>query len=306
MNNQEDLIKNIENWIALSSSNLEACKVVYKNENYPEASNLFQQSVEKSTKAMGLFTGSIKETNLDKEIKHETIKIFERDLNGFMVVNKNLIKTFQKKPELRSLKLFESINPNELQEELIDSVKLLEKLKDERNSIGKTSKEIERYINKINKFTKLEEKISEGKFKLEVTDKKFEQAKKDIYDSMLELFKVLGKQDSEEAEKFKKDFAELTKEKFVAYFREYLQYLISCLSIYMTNLYLTILTLRHTNSPRYIIAGKNPLEIYSKKFPFVRRLPLLIKIQEDNLLKIEKLLKNYSENLEKNKNATPN
>jgi len=94
----------------IAKSDLEASRVLYENQLYPQAIFYFQQSVEKANKSLALVTKQVTEKELYRNIGHEAIKIHEkaikRQKDKYEQFNDHL-KLF---PELREVGFIENFN----------------------------------------------------------------------------------------------------------------------------------------------------------------------------------------------------
>ncbi|MDH3353452.1 MAG: HEPN domain-containing protein [Nanoarchaeota archaeon] len=293
-------MKFILEWIETSESNLDSSKLLYKNKKFPESIFFLQQSIEKLTKASGLFMGAIKEKDLSNEIGHDLIKIYEKNLRKFSAKNNSFLKAMKKHPELKEIKILNEIDRNELKDSLDDLSLALIEIRKNKNDIGKTSRNLGSYLSKIDKLFSNEAEALKEINNFRLTEKQFARSKKEmirLFEDIEKVQKLKGKEYKEtsntEIEKLNKDFFE----KIV---KAYFPYVLTSLTIYMINLYLSIIILPHSvNRVRYP-EGRGLDKIYNDRTPIVKNFNRIHEFQIKNLEKTKKFIINY-EKMEKKK-----
>ncbi len=277
----------------IAKMDLQASRVLYEKELYPQAIFYFQQSVEKACKAFALLTNQVTEKELPREVGHETIKIFEMAAKHQVVRFKQLEENLNKLPELKTLTILKDFDARKNLNEFERSLSEIEEIKEDRDDlIYISSREIRLILKKI-KFTNKDlEKGKRNLYKFKISERTWNKQKVEI----LEFCKVLLKHDIKQFEEIKSSFDKVyTKLWMEKSIKDLLETITIALPISVSLYYLAIITLPHSITTRYPLKGLTPLEIYTEKLPLVKMLPTLLDIQNDALKEMETLNKNFKD-----------
>ncbi len=277
----------------IAKMDLQASRVLYEKELYPQAIFYFQQSVEKACKAFALLTNQVTEKELPREVGHETIRIFEMATKHQVIRFKQLEENLNKLPELKTLAILKDFDIKKNLNEFERSLSEIEEIKDDREDLIHISSRDIRLILKEIKFTNKDlEKGKRSLSKFKISERTWNKQKVEI----LEFCKVLLKNDSTQFEEIKSSFdkaeTKLLVEKSI---KDLLEPLTIALLISVSLYYLAIITLPHSIIARYPLNGLTPVEIYTKELPVVKMLPKLLEIQDSVLKELETLNKNFED-----------
>jgi len=291
-------IKICKKWLSIAKSDFEATKNLYGHKNYPQAVFSLQQSVEKTIKAYGIFMG-IKEGDLKNKFSHDTLKIYEHHLNGFLEKSKSFSDALKTHPELKSIPMLNELDCDNLIVELNDAKDEFKDIKSNAEEITRTTRKVESYINRANKLFKNEQDSIKKLFEIKLSEMQFNKIKKFMHTNINQISK-LKKEELPEL----KEIDKLTPEYFERLFRETFSYLVKALSVYVALLYLNLIVYNKISSTRYP-ENKTPQQVYNLNSPIIKKFKCIQKIHQKCLINIDYIL-NEQEKLTKkyqNKNA---
>jgi len=297
----EEIIKYIEDLLDVSNSNLDSSLILFDKKKYPESLFLLQQSIEKSTKAMGLFFGGIKKKHLEKKVGHDLLKIYEYSLKKLICKNNKFLKIMSKNPQLRKVDLLKTVDRNKLNIELESLLNQLNIIRKEKDRIGTTSRDLDRYLSKIIKFFKEKEKALQELQNLTITDRQFQQARKKMISSLLQLKNISKKIYSEEYEKTISSIEKLDKQFVINKVKETFSYIIPPFTIYIISLYLSIIIFPHSVSKTRYPDFKNPNKFYTLSKPILKKFSRIAKLQKKCIKEIYLIIQNYKKMMLKEK-----
>ncbi|MBM3233600.1 HEPN domain-containing protein [Candidatus Pacearchaeota archaeon] len=303
--NQQQLKENAEQikickkWLGTAKSDFEAAKNLYEHENYPQSVFSLQQSIEKTIKAYGIFMG-VKESDLKNKFRHDTLKIYEHHLTGFLEKSKSFSETLKAHPELKSIPMLNELDYDDLAIEMSDAKDEFQNIKSSAEDMTKTTRKIESCINKAIKLFENEKISIKGLSKIKLSDRQFNEIKRFMFENLNEISK-LKKQELPEL----KEIEKLTPSYFQRLFSETFSYLIRALSVYSALLYLNLIVYNKVSSTRYP-ENKTPQQIYNINSPIIKRFRDIQKIHQDCFLKIEDILNEQEKLTKKYQNETTN
>lgn len=279
-------------FLDIAKMDLQASKVLYENGLYPQAIFYFQQSVEKTTKAFALITGQkMTEKEFINDIRHDAINIYDKSIchqkKEYEQLKENLIKL----PELKTISVFKNLNIDKNIRQLDISLLEINKIKKEKKElIYISSWEICSILKEIASVNKEFEKYKQYFSKFKITERAWNKTKKE----MLELYNIFSKYDPVQFEEVKNNLESsdmrLAMEKYIKNLIEPMNIIPISISLY----YLAIITLPHASTTRYPLNDSNPVKVYTKNLPIVKKLPKLIEVQDDVLNELNLLNKKLS------------
>lgn len=266
--------------LKIAGMDLQASRLLYDDELYPQSVFYFQQSVEKANKSFALISNQATEKELPGNIGHKAIKIYENALIQQKHKYERFNETLNSFPEIKTINLLKNFNiKEELSQfdQLLSDIGRITKEKNELHFIS--SWEIHKILREtyhINKNLKKEKrKVS----KIKITEEEWNKIKNNI----LELYDSLSKYNPIKVEEEKKNLEKIDLKQLETSIKNYLLLIYSSISI-ATSLYnLSIVTLPHSVITRYPKNDFTPVAIYTKKFPIVKKLPELSKVQNNAL-----------------------
>ncbi len=281
-------------FLDIAKIDLEASKVLYEKELYPQAVFYLQQSVEKATKAFILITGKkVTEKEFVRDIGHEAINIFEIYIRNQKNEYEQLKANLNKLPELKETKIFKNFNLEKNIRQLDKHLSAIKKVKkDKMDLIYISSWDIRSILKEIKSANEELEKSKKKISNFKITDRVWNKMKTE----MLELYDSLSKYNPLQIEEAKNNLQsndmKLLVERYIKSLIEPMSIIPLSISLY----YLAIVTLPHAIIARYPKNGLTPVNIYTKKLPVVRMLPELINVQL-YVLKELKILNNKFEEI---------
>lgn len=277
----------LQELIKIAETDLKSAVILYNNSLYPQAVFSFQQSVEKATKGFGIFLEMIEPKDLKKNVRHESIIVFE--------------KMFQEiKSNCEALESDGTLKYSDNQN--LDSwLSMMERMKKSKDGlISLPAKKIESYIELIEKKRKKAIKVKRSKDRKQNKDEKeksiLKQAKVEVINKFVQNNPELFKKIREAAIILEREIEKMNREwgnkilEIVQGMRVIDDYLINFDRVFLPLLYLCVLTLPHSVITRYPQNDKSPREIYTRKLPLVKMLPKLIKIQNKVIKAMDRLV----------------
>lgn len=249
------------NLIEIAKKDLKASEILYKRGLYSQSYYHFQQASEKANKAFGLFHELITEDELLK-LQHNQLKIYRKAIVNREVEAKEMVGFFDKNPEVADHAFFKNKPVKEYHTLLGDGLKFLDSTKN--IDLLNISQEDLNYL-----LSSLQELNS---FKPSQSNK----SKKITLDELAKYDDLIKKHGNETKQKEMEGFSELNKEdqdelfkSILLFSKNYIQSLYINLTLYVS----AVITIRHSNSTRYIVDGRNPLDFYVKKNPIIKYQP---------------------------------
>ncbi|MCX9025681.1 MAG: HEPN domain-containing protein [Candidatus Methanoperedens sp.] len=277
----------------IAELDLQAAKVLHENELYPQSIFYFQQSVEKANKAFALMTKLVTEDQLLRDIRHEPIRIYEK----VIIKQKNKFEQFEGHlriiPGFKEINILKNIDVNNYLKQFDIFLSDIEEIKQDRNDlINMSFTDIRRILREIEFNRKNSEKQMRRISKIRVTERDWNKQKT----NMIELYNVFSKYNPVQVEKEKKNLDNINIEQIEEYIKRYFEFIYFVTFISTPLYYLSIITLPHSTVTRYPQNDLTPVNIYTKKLPIVKKLPVLSEIQ-GRALKELKILNKRIEDL---------
>ncbi|MCK5476364.1 MAG: HEPN domain-containing protein [Candidatus Aenigmarchaeota archaeon] len=270
-------IKREEELLGVAERDLKATKVLYEKKLYPQAIFYFQQSVEKANKSFGLMLNIISEKDLLK-ISHNPTKIHVKDLCEQKKENREFNKTLENYPKLKKIKLLKNNDSKMLETNLNKSIEFWKNSIKSKKAINFSYADLKNIIIEIKNMKKMKKVI--------VKKEDWINIKKDIN----ELFDVLSEYNADK-DKLESERRKLNNFDFKPTKITILEPFFEFISLYYTIIFLSAVTMHHSNCTRYPVDNKIPRKLYTKKLFIVKYLPDLIKLQYDSI----KGIKRYNE-----------
>lgn len=287
----------ITEFLAIAKMDLEASKVLYEKDLYPQAVFYFQQSVEKATKAFALITGQkISEKEFINDIGHHAINIFEKSIRDQKNRYEQLKANLNRLPELKETKIVKNFNLERNIRQLNRYLSNIKKIKkDKRDLIYISSWDIRRILKEIKEIESAKkefEKVRSNISNLKISERASNKMKKEL----IELYSSLSKYDSIRVEEAKNDLEkidlkQLAESSIKSFFEPIGFILFLSIALY----YLAIVTLPHSSLTRYPQNDLTPVNLYTKKLPIVKKLPELCEVQDNVLNELKLFTKKLEE-----------
>ncbi len=274
------MIKSSE-FLDIARMDLQASKVLYENGLYPQAIFYFQQTVEKTTKAFALITGQkITEREFINDIRHDAINIYDKSICHQKKEYEQLKENLNKLPELKTISIFKNFNIDKNIRQLEISLVEINKIKKEKKElIYISSWEIRRILKEIASINKEFEKSKQYFSKFKITDRDWNRMKKE----MSEIYNIFSKYDPVQFEETKNNLESSDMRLAVEKHIKSLIVPMNIIPIFISLYYLAIITLPHASTTRYPLNDLNPIKVYTKNLPIIKKLSELIEVQ-DNVL----------------------
>jgi len=276
----------------IAESDLEASRVLYENQLYPQAIFYFQQSVEKANKSLALVSKQVTEKELYRTIGHEAIKIHERAIkrqkDKYEQFNEHL-KLF---PELKEIGFLENFNNKREIRQFDFLLSYINEIKLDKNKVIHISSwDIRRLLKEMERGKNDIEKEMQSLSKFKMNDKTL----KEMNHNFIELYNVALKYNPVYAEELKNDFEKLESINIEKYIKNYFGLTYLGMSLSISLYYLAIITLPHVSITRYPENDKTPLKIYTPRLPIVKKLPELSNVHNNALNEFKTLNKKIKE-----------
>ncbi|KXA99729.1 hypothetical protein AKJ42_02625 [candidate division MSBL1 archaeon SCGC-AAA261C02] len=266
--------------LEISENDLEAARHLFEKKLYPQAIFYLQQSVEKSTKSLGLHFKIISEEDLE-EIRHESFRIYVMILEELKESAARGYEKLMKLPGIQSMEVVrkhKDLDPSELNAMLNNFKKYVENPK---KSISK--EELETIISELDR---IEAKTRESIKISEEAIQDFKNQILEIVDLVCESDELGLKLSEEEIEKVKS----LTPEQ-ATQLAKYTMLKASC-NLHL--LYLSVALCPHAIHSRYPFPKQkfNPLNEYTESHLLIEKFDQIADMIERTLNKIPTLFSN--------------
>lgn len=259
----------------IAESDLEASRVLYENQLYPQAIFYFQQSVEKANKSFALVTKQVTEKELYRTIGHEAIKIHERAIKRQKDKYEQFNEHLKQFPELKDMGFLENFNNKREIRQFDFLLSYINEIRLDKNKvIHISSRDIRRLLKEMERGKKDIEKEMQILSKFRINDKTL---KKMNY-NFTELYNIALKYNPVYAEELKNDFKKLESINLEKFIKNYFGLIYLGISLSLSLYYLAIITLPHVSITRYPENDKTPLKIYTQRLPIVKKLPELTSV----------------------------
>jgi len=269
--------------LEMTKRDLEAAKILYSSELYPQAVFYLQQSVEKMTKSFALRFKIITENEL-LEIGHNPLLILKKLIEGHGETLDTICDVINKVPKFGDLTIIRELN-------IPDQYEDLEKTDVMFNDIIKVKKELifypEEYIIQLfNELKQIESEIEEKH--IELTEEDLRKFKENFIQFPAELsdkFPQISSEkiDKQELEKY------IDSKEFIELLKKIIHMIYDSTYIFPSLIYLSMITFPHAIIARYPQDELNPLKIYTDELPIIRFFGECTKIMEKTIKKIESM-----------------
>lgn len=263
-----------EELFEMAEKDLEASRILHRSKLYPQAVFYFAQSVEKANKSIAALTGNYDEKYFSRKIGHEAIKIHQKNSLRTQQKFTKILDRSRKDPIYKKLPMFDETsikNVIEQSDYTVQEINEIKKNKDDllfikATEINEILRELSKGKNKIQKYI---QKYSE----LDIDENEWKNNINEISELLPEDHE-LKKTSLEFIEDFEKVNLGLMWEAVKHLYIVNLKSIIVGMSLY----HFSIITLPLASISRYPENGRNPLELFNKKLPLVRKLPFLIDV----------------------------
>ena len=269
--------------IKIANKDFKASKLLYENGFYSQSIFFFQQSVEKAHKGFALMMNQIDEDELFK-IGHQGIRIFEKQTvshkNKCELLNNNLHHI----PEIKTSHIFKDINIQKQIDDVDFFLSFLKDIKKNKNELINMSAWDLSFILKFIEDFNSEYDISKKNLsKFHVTEDIWVEIKNNI----MEYLNIFQKYKSVNEEEIMKNIEIMGPKEYEKMIKMVLGFVNKLSPIIIGFMYLDIVTSPHATHSRYPQNDLNPIKLYNKKMPLIKKLPLFFKIQEKILIELK-------------------
>lgn len=270
----------VANLIKIALSDCDAARALYAASCYPQAYFMFQQAVEKGTKAIGLMLGTIDEQDLLK-INHDAFKIHRRmNVESGNSVN-DAMKNMELFPGVKSHPFAQMLDFNAAQGSIIQSRQFIDSLRN-RDLKNIDEKMVEEILEIVTQYRSLIDGIRFDKTEIESALNQgidFITAALATYD-VPEIKNALATAcKSEEVQAILQQNMVVAKDVSL-----------NLHLVHNTLFLFGLLTIQHSSSTRYEGDDNvNPLEFYTKDFPPIKKLPQLLDLLKDVLTRLQRV-----------------
>lgn len=292
----------------ISKKDLNAARLLYENEHYPQAVFSLQQSIEKAVKSIAVFVGDVK--NPSSEIGHQCANYYKLSSDNFKARMDKFEKDEEKTQVLCKLMGFDDYD---LSEGLQEIKKTTEELENSLNTAIKKSHKQRLMTNAdmVHIISDLEEIENECNLSIAdeesffSTDEEFELYKLDMVNKIMKAadFLITKYRESgiyvvenahEIIENEVKSFGGVDKDSWNKMIYSIIQMMYASKSLYC----LSLITDAHAVSSRYPIKSFNPIEFYTSESPIIKNFDFLIDITEKVINSLSYVYEEYAKNVE--------
>ncbi|MDD4083277.1 MAG: HEPN domain-containing protein [Sphaerochaetaceae bacterium] len=287
ISNYQAELRNASKWLAISKSDLDSSEILFNSKKYPNSVREFQQSVEKTTKALALINDSLKSSELKKTIGHNPLKkYYSKNVSQNLEKVKNLEKAFEKIPALKEVPMMKNLKLKEFKDNSEKANEILLQVSEGKIVLSDNLGDLD-YI--IKDAQKVLDEVEESK-KQEFRKEDYELMKKEWIENVRSISKISREEGNSpisegDEEQILKVSGDVIKDLAKRHFKNVLLGSITGALDAMLNLVIT----PHFEFFRYP-DKKDPLEYYVEKNPLIKRLDQLIEIQKRNIIFHEEFL----------------
>ena len=265
----------LRKFLDVSNEDIKASKVLFEEKLFPQAVFYFQQSVEKSNKAISQGNPETSEYYLKRKIGHETLNIPVLLLNK---INEGS-KVFDE-----ILKGLDIKGNSKIKKEWMPNLKRIEteskEFKRQRQDARKDDSIINQRLGPLIEYLKEFRKKFADMTDIHIVKKEMQEISKDVSSVIKKLCPEKYEELREGVEKIDIDYNKISK-----FLSDAIRFGIPA---YFSSITLGFITEPHAISTRYPEGQTTPQDVYNAKNPLVRNLPELIEIQEKAISDIEK------------------
>jgi uncharacterized protein (UPF0332 family) len=268
-----------EELLEIAEKDIDASKILYENKFYPQAIFYFAQSVEKANKSMAALTGSYDEKYFSRKIGHEAIKIHQKNSRRTQQKFGRILEHSRKNPMYKKLPLFEESSIKTVIEQSDNIIQEIDVIKEQKDDL---------LFIKATEINEALRELSKGKRHVQKYIQKLSEVDIDANQWMNNITKMSEiLPDNHELKEASLEFIKNSEKVNFGFLWEAVKhlYVVNLKSVIVTMplYYLSVITLPLASVSRYPENGKNPLEIFTKKLPLVRKLPILIEAHYETL-----------------------
>ena len=272
-------------FLDIGKQDLKAARCLYDRRLYAQAIFYFQQSVEKTVKAVALAGSVFQADDLKDKVRHNPLKVDKRVLTELYDKASKASQLFVLAPQLRETRLFRGIDMEGFVSDIQDLLQHLEALFRERPTFVEED-ELDRLLADLTEMEQLSQRARSEVPSIQFTDDEIEEFRETIGELCATLEPLMPEPfDPKELDAFDIRMLEEPMKKAIVTMLD-----VALVSQSLT--YLGILTFPHAEKTRYPEQGFNPLKFYNKALPIVQRLPECLGILERTFERIDYLLKN--------------
>ncbi|MCK4798001.1 MAG: HEPN domain-containing protein [Spirochaetes bacterium] len=269
--------------IKIANKDLKASKLLYEKGFYSQSIFFFQQSVEKAHKGIALMINQINEDELLK-IGHQGINIFKKQTvshkNKCELLNNNLHHF----PEIKTSNVFKDFNIQKQIDDVDFFSSFLKDIKKNKNElINMSAWDLNIILKCIEYFNSEYDMSKKNLSKFHVTEDIWAEIKTNI----MEYLNIFQKYKSVNEEEIMKNIEIMGPKEYEKMIKMVLGFVNKLSPIIIGFMYLDIVTSPHATHSRYPQNDLNPIKLYNKKMPLIKKLPLFFKIQEKILIELK-------------------
>ena len=262
----------------ISQSDLDSSKLLLDSNQYPNAVSTFQQSVEKTVKALALMNKILKFRELKDRIGHNPSKMYIENTENHLQKAKNLKKNIENFPQLLELPSIRDLEIDAYISEVKSAKEMLEGIYNGDKIFSDDINELEGAISDMNNVIEEAKNKDMEKITKEGVDE-FKQAYIENVKAYIRISEAQGNILSEEEKEANLNISDdIVKDITGNLYKNFI--LIG--TTQALNHTLSLLIMPHFYFVRYP-DKKNPLEYYNDKNPLIIKFEELLKIQEENL-----------------------
>ncbi|MFY0603255.1 MAG: HEPN domain-containing protein [Flavobacteriaceae bacterium] len=278
-------------WIKISEKDIEASRILYKNNCFSQSYFYFQQSTEKGNKALWMLLGSLNEQEF-KKLGHNQFKPLRKiayqqkeNVDFLMSINDN-ISFISSNPFFKNLELHEQ------SEQLNELITFIDK--------SYSSDLINISISELDEILNTLEQLKNAKLTLPKNYKVILRKGIIDYTEWLRNFNSNGlKEERIEFERIlnnDKDFEEL-----ISFSASFIKTIYNLIYTQLVFFFCSVLTIQHSSTTRYPDSEKktNPLELYNIELPIIKKQKEFLSHLENALKKLITISKKYKPSIEK-------
>ncbi len=272
--------------IKIAEEDLESSKILFENKKYPNSVSSFQQSVEKSTKALFLLNEILKSQELKEKVGHFPSKKHLEDIKANLKKTINLKEAIKNNPKLKEIPMIKKLNLEDYQKKVIEAEGIIKSVSEKGKIYSDNLEILDQNLSEMDKVL-----LNAETFEAKKLDKLTEEELANEWISNIKAFSKIKREEgigiSEQEEK---EALNVTGEFLRHIALRHAESMVYGGTSHAVSSTLNFFIEPHFNFSRYP-GKKNPLEYYTLENPLVKRLQKLIEIQKRNL----KIHKKYLE-----------
>lgn len=269
--NQEE-----KKWVDIALDDLKSSRALYNTGHFRASYFLFQQASEKANKAFALLTGSISPEKLS-DIKHDQLKIYRSNLVKEEADIKSLAKILAVHPHTAGHNILNGPQLSSYGKSLAKNISFIDKVKD-LDFVNISLSDINYLYRELIKLENLKIKRS----------KTFDTTFKKYWKNLAEW---IGGFNTSEALEAKNEYLKVIEneasiEELNSAALKMSELLLELAFVQYTFYFCAILTIQHSSLTRYPLNGKDPMTIYTRHLPLVKKQPVFMDLLEKAIHKL--------------------